>query len=249
MCTVILAHRILEGRTLLFAGNRDEQLARPSAPPTLDVQRSPKVLAPRDLLAGGTWLGLNESGVFAAITNRFGRTADRTRRSRGELVDMALECAGAAEAAARIAALSGRAYNPFHLACVDEEQVHLVVGDGETMHHSRPESGLLVFTEQSFGAGEDRRRDWVLERCEELLQNGALDEDRLISLLTRCDEGSIEATCVSIPELDYGTRSSTILALGRQSTLLHAEGSPCSTNYEDLTPLLKKGSFRGGSGF
>ena len=104
MCTVILAHRLLDDAPLLLGANRDEQLARPSEPPRLRDDTPISPVSPRELKAGGTWLGVNEEGVISAITNRFGKLAEGSRRSRGELVDLALEhkSAAAASSAASI---------------------------------------------------------------------------------------------------------------------------------------------------
>src|SRR4051812_12776711 len=86
MCTVILG---VEGGGKLWVGaNRDEVLVRPATPP----RRWPgePFVAPRDEVGGGTWLGLTTSGMFVAVTNRFGAQKDETRQSLGVLVIEAL---------------------------------------------------------------------------------------------------------------------------------------------------------------
>src|SRR5512145_1458577 len=72
---------------LLVAANRDEQYDRPSAPPQV-LGEEPKIIAGRDLRAGGTWLGINEHGVLAALLNRrvnSGTVSFPDARSRGLL--------------------------------------------------------------------------------------------------------------------------------------------------------------------
>lgn len=239
MCTVILAHRLFDDAPILLGANRDEHLARPSEPPKLRTSGTLRALAPRDLKAGGTWLGVNERGVVVAITNRFGKPADGERRSRGELVDMALEAPSADEAASRIAQLSAHDYNGFHLLCVDEKAAHLVWSDGALMSRSELAPGLTVLTERSLGAATNARKERVLAESRELLEAGNLDEAALQKVLSKRDDGSIDATCVQLPSIDYGTRSSTIIRLGADQRLLHAEGAPCSTDYEDLSSLLE----------
>jgi uncharacterized protein with NRDE domain len=105
MCTLLVASRVFDDTPLLVAANRDERLDRPAAPPRLFEARAIPVVAPVDLQAGGTWLGLSARGVFAGITNRFGVPPDPARRSRGELVFEALLGADAQAGADRIAAL------------------------------------------------------------------------------------------------------------------------------------------------
>lgn len=248
MCTLILAHRVLDGAPILFGANRDEQFGRPAEGPTLRAGGGLSVLAPRDLKAGGTWLGLNESGMLAAITNRFGEPADAQRRSRGELVDRALEAGEARAAADAIAALSPADYNGFHLLCADPDQAHLVWSDGRTMHRQALAAGLLVLTERSLGAAPNARKERVLAECNDYLASGTLDEAALQTILSRTDDGSLDATCVSLPAMNYGTRSSTIIRLGDARRFLHADGAPCVVDYEDMSEALDILMDRGAAG-
>src|SRR5512138_2523002 len=104
MCTLIAFHRCFADAPLVVAANRDEFHERPTEGPTLRAAsissapgaerfartaaggRPTRVVAPRDLRAGGSWLGVGESGLFAAITNRRCDQPDASRRSRGWLV-------------------------------------------------------------------------------------------------------------------------------------------------------------------
>eukprot|EP00904_Undaria_pinnatifida_P012377 jgi/Undpi1/826/HiC_scaffold_10.g04290.m1 len=54
---------------LIVASNRDEFLDRATAPLDFWTGTESNILAGRDLMAGGTWLGLNRSGKLAIITN------------------------------------------------------------------------------------------------------------------------------------------------------------------------------------
>ena len=66
MCVAAAAFRAHPRWRLVVIGNRDEFHARPTAP----LARWPSgVIAGRDLQAGGTWLGVNEAGRFALVTN------------------------------------------------------------------------------------------------------------------------------------------------------------------------------------
>jgi uncharacterized protein with NRDE domain len=86
MCLILLAWRAHPQYPLIFAGNRDEAYDRPSAAAGF-WQDAPDIFGGRDLEKGGTWLGLNRSGHFAAVTNyRDGPAARKPApRSRGEL--------------------------------------------------------------------------------------------------------------------------------------------------------------------
>jgi uncharacterized protein with NRDE domain len=86
MCVLAM---LLEPGRLLVAANRDERVDRPSAPP---AEVEPGVVAGRDLLAGGTWLGVNSHGLFVALTNRKIPASTPDAPSRGLLAREALRC-------------------------------------------------------------------------------------------------------------------------------------------------------------
>ena len=85
MCLILLAWHAHPEFPLIFAGNRDEAYDRPSA--AADFWKSdPDIFGGRDLEKGGTWLGLNRSGRFAAVTNfRDGPARKLAPLSRGYL--------------------------------------------------------------------------------------------------------------------------------------------------------------------
>ena len=86
MCLVLIALESHPAYSLIVAANRDEFYDRPTAPAAFWAH-APSVLAGRDLEAGGTWLGIDRRGRFAAVTNyRQGQREPRAARSRGHLV-------------------------------------------------------------------------------------------------------------------------------------------------------------------
>ena len=96
MCVLALAWRPNPRWLLVAAGNRDELHAR-SAAPLAEWDDVPGVIAGRDLVSGGTWMGVSRGGRFAVVTNVRGDPPAAERRSRGELVTAALTGAAAAE--------------------------------------------------------------------------------------------------------------------------------------------------------
>ena len=87
MCLILLAWKVLPDEDLVVAANRDEFFARP-AEAAREWPNLPGIVAGRDLLAGGTWLGVSREGRFAALTNwrEPGKPAPQQVRSRGELI-------------------------------------------------------------------------------------------------------------------------------------------------------------------
>lgn len=86
MCILFIALDKHPDYPLVIAANRDEYHARPSRSMHW-WEDKPEIFAGRDLTAGGTWLGVNAAGAFAAVTNfRSGEDRQGGARSRGELV-------------------------------------------------------------------------------------------------------------------------------------------------------------------
>src|SRR5947199_3266361 len=95
-------------------------VARPADPPARHWPDRAEIVAGRDRLAGGSWLGLNDWGVAAAILNRHGSLGPAAGlRSRGELVLEALDHADAVAAAAALSHLDPAAYRTFNLIVAD----------------------------------------------------------------------------------------------------------------------------------
>jgi uncharacterized protein with NRDE domain len=72
MCTFVILRRPGEDWPVLIAANRDEMVDRPWLPPDRHWPDRPEVVAGKDTLAGGSWLGVNDHGVGAGIRNRHG---------------------------------------------------------------------------------------------------------------------------------------------------------------------------------
>ncbi len=242
MCTLIVATGIWRTTPLVVAANRDEQLDRPARPPAAVVQGGVRFFAPRDLQGGGTWIGVNAKGVFVGITNRY--TPGRARsapRSRGLLVLDALSEDSAAHAVRRVASEPPGRHEPFHLVMADRHEAHLVWNDGERHHHEPLAPGLHVVTERSFGAAPTPRLERLRRELPALFGPEQPPPERWMAVLRDHGDGNgMEGTCVHVPQLRYGTRSSTLVALGSQPRLWHAEGPPCTAAYVDLSEAFAR---------
>ncbi len=126
MCSIVLR---IGAAGVCIGANRDEMVARAWDAPG---EFWPGVMAGRDRLAGGTWLGMNRHGVVAAVLNRTGTLGPAAgKRSRGELPLTALREASAEAAAAYLAGLDAGAYRPFNLVVADAAGAWLLRGLGE----------------------------------------------------------------------------------------------------------------------
>lgn len=240
MCTLAVAVQADRRWPLVVAANRDERLGRPSEGWAVRAGAGGvRYAAPRDLLAGGTWIGLSERGLFAAVTNYhapLGWYPDPARRSRGDLIPLALAAPDAQGARAALGALDAASFNPFHLLVADARSAFLWWYDGEAARLEPLAPGLHVVTERSpHGAcprGELVRARWPVDPS----------VPRLHALLTvhAADAGDARATCVHM-DPDYGTRSSAILRLApdlRDSELYASDTRPCLAPHEDRAAVL-----------
>jgi uncharacterized protein with NRDE domain len=240
MCTLAVAIRTDPRWPLVVAANRDERLHRAAEGWALrETSNGVRYAAPRDAVANGTWIGVSARGVFAAVTNYHAPVEwypDPDRRSRGELVPLAISAPSAEAARAALASEPAARWNPFHLVVADGRDAFLWWYDGESAGLEPLAPGLHVVTESS-RTGEGRRGDLVRARW-------PLDgsPSRLRDLLT-VHAGAVApeaATCIH-GDPAYGTRSSTVLRLASGlavSELLVADGRPCTSPLEDRSGLL-----------
>src|SRR6516164_7133947 len=121
MCTLVILRRPRHRWPVLIGANRDEMIDRPSKPPGRHWPDRPELVAGLDMLARGSWLGINDWGVAAAVLNRHGSLGPAPdRRSRGELVLEALDHADASAAAEALSDLDPEAYRTFNLIVADD---------------------------------------------------------------------------------------------------------------------------------
>lgn len=85
MCVLFIGYQRHPKHPLIVLANRDEFYARPTAP-AYRWEDHPGVTAGRDLVGGGTWLGIADGGRFAAVTNYRDPARAAGSVSRGKLV-------------------------------------------------------------------------------------------------------------------------------------------------------------------
>ena len=131
MCTLVILRRPDNRWPVVIGANRDEMIDRSALPPGRHWPDRAEVVGGLDLLAGGSWLGINDWGVAAAILNRHGSLGPAAGlRSRGELVLEALDHADAVAAAAALSHLDPAAYRSFNLVVADNRDAFWLRHDG-----------------------------------------------------------------------------------------------------------------------
>ena len=240
MCLLVFATRLRAELPLVVGANRDEQLERPAVPMEVLRPTRPRTIGGRDLLAGGTWLAVNEHGLVAGITNRplVEQGRDASKRSRGEL-PLVLAAHGSARAAvdAVVAGTRPDDYNPAWLAVADREALFtLDLTEGEAPVVTEHPPGIHVFENRPpgtespkvlrvralLGALEDLTEQQVAGRLADALGDHEIPEgveERFRIAGAACVHGEA-----------YGTRWSGIVTVPRgpeRPTVRYAAGPPC----------------------
>jgi uncharacterized protein with NRDE domain len=127
MCLVLIAWRVDPDHLCVMAANRDEFHARPTAVAQWWTDQ-PRILAGRDLQAGGTWLGITRSGRLAALTNYRDPTRRARKRgvvppSRGALVTSVLDSNASVAQVLALLREVGAKYDDFNLIFSDGERL------------------------------------------------------------------------------------------------------------------------------
>lgn len=149
MCTVVILRRPGHAWPLLIGANRDEMGNRPWKPPARHWPDRADVVAGLDELAGGTWMGLNDTGVTACVLNRYGSLGPAPgKRSRGELVLEAMDHGDAKDAARFLKDIDPRAYRPFNMLIADNRDAWWLAlkDDASDITLEAIPEGLSMFT-------------------------------------------------------------------------------------------------------
>lgn len=239
MCTLILAWRVLDDAPIAVAANRDERLGRPSTGPAVR-DGPPRYLAPRDEEADGTWIGVNERGLFVGITNR--RTDLVGERSRGQLVLDALSQPGTGAALSVVEReLAEREYAGFNLVLADAERAVLLAWDG-VLRQTEFVPGVHVVVNEGHdeSAAKSRRiRTALVDQPDE--PEGGTSTQTVADWWTRAKRVLRDHHVGACIHADgYGTRSSSLVSVGADGAVHYefADGPPCETDYRRVDGQL-----------
>ncbi|MFH1998977.1 MAG: NRDE family protein [Planctomycetota bacterium] len=244
MCILLLFYRQIPDYPLVLCANRDEYYDRPATLPAIRTAGTPeeggcRSLAPGDLRAGGTWIGINERGSLAAITNRKGLPVDPAAPSRGGLCAEVLACGEAKRMVLAGLETAGRErFNGFNLLVADAENAWMLIGGGSQVTCVGITPGVHVVTnEHELDAIPLPLKPWWNERPE---SEEALIR-RLSRLLKRHDPLSPDGFSPCKHFSNRGTRSATLIIARPghgQSRFLFADGPPCETRFDDYSKLI-----------
>ena len=248
MCTLLMAYDAHPRYRLVLAANRDEFYQRPTS--SADFwQDAPRLFAGRDLVHGGSWLGITASGRIAALTNyREPHATTKHGPSRGSLVKGFLT----GQAAAQEYVNGLRERGPY-------SGYNLVVGDREGLYYCSNRSDQTVRLAPGIHGLSNHLLDtpWpkVVRGKEELarvLGSGNFSSEDIFAILADSRQAPDEQlpdtgvgldlerllSSIFIKSERYGTRSSSILLVDRDCRATFVE-----RNFDGATPRDTKISF------
>jgi uncharacterized protein with NRDE domain len=234
MCLILFAYKVHPSYNLILAANRDEFYERPSSAAEF-WEDAPQVLAGRDLQEGGTWMGIDRAGRFAAITNyRDPASWKNNAPSRGGLVSSYL--CGNQSADDYLGKISRQAqlYNGYNLIVGDRHELLTYSNRGERQKLNPGIYGLSNHLLNTSWPKVSRGKKLLAAT---LNKKGVELEDELFAVLADRKipaddklpdtgiglEWERVLSSIFIESPVYGTRSSTILLIGKNGRVKFVE--------------------------
>lgn len=221
MCLVLIAVTPDPHHRLILAANRDEAHDRPTASATR-WSADAGIIAGRDLQAGGTWLGVTESGRAAAVTNFREVPPISGALSRGALVADFLRAETSARSYGQSLDSKKEHYGGYNLVLHDGAETWCYSNRGPAVHLAEGFHGLsnhLINTNWPKVTRSVQRFRTAYgdpERALEVLADQAVAPDEALpdTGLPLDLERKVSAAFIVNPA--YGTRCSTWVAVGTE---------------------------------
>jgi uncharacterized protein with NRDE domain len=255
MCLIVLSLNEHPDYPLIVAANRDEFYERKSASAAVWSDH-PEILGGRDLVAHGTWLAMHRNGRVAMVTNY--RDLSRYRPdapSRGGLVTDYLLSDMHPLAYMEDVARRGDQYNGFNLIIGNPRELYYYSNYGNGITAVPP--GLHGISNALLNTPWPKVRR-ATQTIGSLIRSGVGDPDPYLDALyddvTAPDkelpdtgvglERERQLSSVFIKSPGYGSRSSTVILVGRDNQVLFAERvyNPADFSYSGKAFAFQVGS-------
>ncbi len=237
MCLILFAGGKHADSPLIAIANRDEFYARPTR--TAHWWDEADILAGRDLEAGGTWLGLNRRGHFAAVTNvREPGGMKPGKKTRGDLTRDYLAGSDGAKAYLQRLSVHDQDYAGFNLLLGDSRGLWFYSNREQVIRSI--EAGVYGISNGAFDESWPKLSSGKDEL--EALLDGDIDVAQLMEILTDhriAEDHELPSTGVAldierllssrfIRSPDYGTRACSVVTMDRDQGIRF-----CEQNYTD----------------
>jgi len=227
MCLLLIAFQQHPKYSLIVAANRDESYHRPTAKAHVWSDK-PIILAGRDMEKMGTWMGVNNTGRFAALTNyRDPKSLTDGKRSRGEIVTNALTYQGDLKSYIQYLDLTKDSYPGYNLVAGNGEELYYYSNIGQKPQSLGP--GIYGVSNHQLNtnwpkvekgkAGLNKlinnSTENLTEKLMDLLHDTEPASDDTLPSTGVTLEWERRLSPLFIQSENYGTRSSTVLLLSK----------------------------------
>jgi uncharacterized protein with NRDE domain len=248
VCTLALYFNVFDRYPIVVAANRDERYDRPSAPPEA-ISHSPTILAGKDLVAGGTWLGVNQHGLVVGILNR--RTSGEQKadnfRSRGLLCLDLLGFESAAYASAHLRNYETVVYQPFTVVLADRTGAWAASNFEQRIQTTMLNKDLHVFSHTGTDGERSPKRTRAYALFNTVLRHPQLKAAELVSSFagvlsdhTLGNESRDPRDAICVHGDVSGTVSSSVLLYSqaeKQFQTFYCPGAPCRHSFSECSPI------------
>ncbi len=258
MCLIVFAYKQHPEYNLILVANRDEQYTRPTE--SLHHWDSPAgIIAGRDSLRGGTWLGIARNGHFSAITNhRNGLRRSSSTHSRGLLTTNFLSSSISAQNYAESINQTNVPYDGFNLMVADSSGLFYVSDDSR--HYLQLQPGIHGLSNARLNTDWPKTRQQK-QQLEEHIRTGHPDSQALIRMMgnpLRYPDELLPDTHVGIDIeralsssfiqlAHYGTRATTLVMQDYQGNTRIIEQNYTATSIDEKIEYELKVAPFGGS--
>ena len=256
MCLAAFAINASSRWPLVLASNRDEFFDRPALPLTSwQTATGHALISGRDVLAGGTWLGVTPGGRVALLTNVREPVVAKAPRSRGELTVRWLE--GIDNAHRFVAGIDGALYGGFNLVMGD-----LTTGQWHSWSNrpdgarargaQRLDDGIYGLSNAALDTPWPKTLALKAAMVDALALNSKQSlEKALFTALSNQERAAIDqlpqtsvppelewalsSARVNIAERNYGTRCASVLVIEASNKTSSAHNVDCTASLTEIT--------------
>jgi len=250
MCLIFVCYNQHPVYPLIVAANRDEYYARPCTG-IQQWENNTAIVAGKDLVKGGTWMGLSRYGRFAAVTNVRSGQATEDRKSRGELVLSLLSRECARSFVDGELAFSYGDYNDFNCLYYFQQQLYYFNNRTST-YKAVLQPGVYGLSNGLLDTPWPKLTEGKAEFCQAI--SAVPDDSALWAVMSdrrQAPEEQLPNTGVSreweqllssrfIHSNDYGTRSTTLVMWSRNGTVTMKERRYNAKGFIDQNEITLK---------
>ena len=241
MSLLAILYQLVPESPILVAANREEKYDRVCPTPSIQSGK-PRILASMDQQTGGTYLGVNQAGMFCGLTTRRKMYVPPNPKSRSVLCREMLRANSARQAVdVALEELDSNQYDGANFVVADAES-GWVIHAGNEVNVQPLQEGLSIVGDKDIDDPMDDRASLARR----LLTLQMLDSPvKFLAVASKVfARGPVSGgrPGMVVRQPNFGTISSTLISLGkkpRDAIYQYSNGAPDQSKFEDYSPFLR----------